>query len=498
MKIKFTAHIKQHAGDVLLECQDSFDYNLENLSFAVSDGVSQAYRPELWSRILTKAYVTSPDSFFVRNEAGQYVINSNLGLSCKWSEEDKAAYRNASPQEQFVLDMKKNSINIGAATFIGVKLKKEGIVYHTIGDSVLFFFDYDTKELTAYSSMMPESGEMVFNNSPEYIDTNECNHGKVVSGILPYKKGILFMATDALSDWIVERKASAEVIETILQDMMSIPSHEDYDYFIDCARNDENPTKLKDDDTTFIALEFTDIDGEEPVIEQNYTEKFDNLYVTNLICELNHVKNDLEEQRSKRSKLELALKNNVRQINKLTEEVDAAKEQDKEREREISTLKTNALGLTSQINKLQGELNAARREKSSLDSSVSSLKNDKQRLSAENQSLKIDNQRLTKENQQLREQPIITSDNDGEITELKNKLNESQAKEQQVTKQLKALQNSLIELKGYTSISPLDLASRFPFLADIGTSTEVQVTTITVGIPTKDGGFIIQNETNNT
>lgn len=491
MKIKFTAHIKQHAGDVLLECQDSFDYNLENLSFAVSDGVSQAYRPELWSRILTKAYVTSPDSFFVRNEAGQYVINSNLGLSCKWSEEEKAAYRNASPQERFVLDMKKNSINIGAATFIGVKLKKEGIVYHTIGDSVLFFFDYDTKELTAYSSMMPESGEMVFNNSPEYIDTNECNHGKVVSGILPYKKGILFMATDALSDWIVERKASAEVIETILQDMMSIPSHEDYDYFIDCARNDENPTKLKDDDTTFIALEFTDIDGEEPVIEQNYTEKFDNLYVTNLICELNHVKNDLEEQRSKRSKLELALKNNVRQINKLTEEVDATKEQDKEREREISTLKTNAQGLTSQINKLQGELNVARREKSSLDSSVSSLKNDKQRLSAENQRLKIDNQRLTKENQQLREQTNITSDNDGEITELKNKLNESQAKEQQVIKQLKALQNSLIELKGYTSISPLDLASRFPFLADIGTSTEVQVTTITVGIPTEDGGCII-------
>lgn len=491
MKIKFTAHIKQHAGDVLLECQDSFDYNLENLSFAVSDGVSQAYRPELWSRILTKAYVTSPDSFFVRNEAGQYVINSNLGLSCKWSEEEKAAYRNASPQERFVLDMKKNSINIGAATFIGVKLKKEGIVYHTIGDSVLFFFDYDTKELTAYSSMMPESGEMVFNNSPEYIDTNECNHGKVVSGILPYKKGILFMATDALSDWIVERKASAEVIETILQDMMSIPSHEDYDYFIDCARNDENPTRLKDDDTTFIALEFTDIDGEEPVIEQNYTEKFDNLYVTNLICELNHVKNDLEEQRSKRSKLELALKNNVRQINKLTEEVDATKEQDKEREREISTLKTNAQGLTSQINKLQGELNVARREKSSLDSSVSSLKNDKQRLSAENQRLKIDNQRLTKENQQLREQPNITSDNDGEIAELKNKLNESQAKEQQVIKQLKALQNSLIELKGYTSISPLDLVSRFPFLADIGTSTEVQVTTITVGIPTKDGGFII-------
>lgn len=189
----------------------------------------------------------------------------------------------------------------------------------------------------------------------------------------------------------------------------------------------------------------------------------------------------------------------------MTGEVDAAKEQDKEREKEINTLRTNAQGLTSQINKLQGELNVARKEKSSLDGSVSSLKNDKQRLSAEyqrlktdnqrlsaeNQRLKTDNQRLTNENQQLREQPKIASDCDGEIAELKNKLNVSQAKEQQVIKQLKALQDSLIELKGYTSISPLELASRFPFLADIGTSTEVQVTTITVGIPTKDGGFKI-------
>lgn len=474
MKIKFTAHIKQHAGDVLLECQDSFDYNLENLSFAVSDGVSQAYRPELWSRILTKAYVTSPDSFFVRKETGQYIINSNLGLSYEWSEEEKAAYRNASPQEQFILDMKKNSINIGAATFIGVKLKKEGIAYHTIGDSVLFFFDYDTKELTAYSSMILESGEMLFNNSPEYIDSNECNHGNIVSGILPYRKGILFMATDALSDWIIERKASAEAIEIILQDMISIPSHEDYDYFVDFARNNENPIKLKDDDTTFIALEFTDIDCEDTIIEQNYTEKFDKLYINNLITELNNAKNELEIQRSACSKSDLALKNKERQIGILAKDLNVAQEKNIEREKEINTLKGDVQRLTSQIKELEYNLNAARREISSLDSSVRTLTNDKQRL--------------TKENQQLRTQSNKTSDKDNEIASLKMKLNESQAKKQQAIDELKALQNSLIVLKEHTSISPLDLASHFPFLADSGTSTEVQVRTITIGIPTKDGG----------
>lgn len=477
MKIKLTAHIKQHAGDVLLECQDSFDYNLENLSFAVSDGVSQAYRPELWSRILTKAYVTSPDSFFVRNEVGQYVINSNLGLSHKWVEDENIAYKNASPQEQFILDLKKNSINFGAATFVGVKLEKEGIAYHTIGDSVLFFFDYNTKKLSAYSSMMPESGEMVFNNNPEYIDSNECNHGNIVSGILPYRKGILFMATDALSDWIVERKASDKGIETILQDMMSIPSHDDYDNFVDCARNDENPTKLKDDDTTFIALEFTDVDNEKPIIEQNYTEKFDSLYTNNLINELNKAKNESESQRSARSKSDLALKNKERQIDKLNSDLESAKENEKEKEQEIEALKSDIQRLNANIKKLQKDLSSALRDKSSLQSSVSSLKSEKQRL-------------LT-ENQQLRKNSNTTTDKDAKtIANLESQLNASRAKEQQAMDQLKALQNSLIELRGRTSLSPLDLAS-LPFLGDIGTSTEVQVTTITIGTPTKDGGFEI-------
>ena len=65
MKIFLTAHIKQHAGDILLECQDSFDYNLEKKTFSVSDGVSQAYRPELWSRLLTSSFVNNPDTWCI-------------------------------------------------------------------------------------------------------------------------------------------------------------------------------------------------------------------------------------------------------------------------------------------------------------------------------------------------------------------------------------------------------------------------------------------------
>ena len=497
MRIGLTAQIKQHAGDVLLECQDSFDYNLENLSFAVSDGVSQAYRPELWSRILTKAFVDSPKAFFVKNEAGQNVINSQLGLSDKWSSDEQAAYNSASPQEQFILDMKKNAINIGAATFIGVKLNREGIEYHTIGDSVLFFFDYETKELTAYSSMMPESGEMVFNNSPEYIDSNECNHGNVISGVIPYRKGILLMATDALSDWIVERKSSANAFETILQDLISIPTHEDYDKFVDSARNDENPTKLKDDDTTFIALEFIDVDNRELEFEQKFAEKFDKLYTNNLINELNNAKNESEAQRSALSKSDLERKNIERQLGRTNKDLESAKN-------EIASLQNNAQGLNAKINKLQGDLNTALSTKSSLQNSVNTLtrenqnlRNENQSLKGENNSLKTENQRLktenqllTSENQQLKKASNATTDEDT-VVNLRNQLNTAHASYRQAMDELELFKTAILELKGRSFLSPFDFESLFPFMGGSDTSTGVQVTTIKIGTPTKAGGFKI-------
>lgn len=476
MKIKLTAHIKQHAGDILLECQDSFDYNLENLSFAVSDGVSQAYRPELWSRILTNNYVSTPDSFFVQNEVNQFIINPNLGLRLKWDEEEKVAFNSANSMEQFILNMKKKSIDFGAATFIGVKLEKDGIKYQTIGDSVLFFFDYEKNKLSAYSSMIPKNGEMVFTNSPEYIDSNEHSHGKIISGLLPYRNGILFMATDALSDWIMDRNASKKDIKNILLDLMSISSHVDYDRFVDVARNDENPTKLKDDDTTFIALELTDIEKDDVIIEQIYAEKFDNLYFKNLISELKNAKNETDALRR-------AISKSKRQIEQLTTDLKYAKERDSDKEQEIDKLKSETKSLTTTVTQLKQDLITVQEEKTSLRNSVNTLKDNIRHL-------KEKCQRLPDENQKSRKKSNTSADKDAVIADLESQLNASQAKEKQAVDELKALHNWLIELRRRSSLSPLDLAS-LPFLADLGSSTEVQGTTITIGTPTKDGGFKI-------
>lgn len=502
MKIKFTTHIKQHAGDILLECQDSFNYNLENLSFAVSDGVSQAYRPELWSRVLTEAYVNNPETFFIKDSDNNLVINPVLGLSSKWNEAENLAYKNATPQEQFVLDMKKNAINVGAATFIGIKLVKEGISFQTIGDSVLFFFDYETKKLMAYSSMMPESGDMVFNNNPEYIDSNECNHGKVISGLLPYREGILFLATDALSDWIVERRFPSDKIENILKDLMAISTHDAFDIWVDNARNDANPTKLKDDDTTFIAIEFFNTSDENIEVSHNFTVKFDALMKDSLLSELNSQRNELEEIRSAKSKSELALRGKEKQITGLTSDLESCRTEVENKRNEIARLNSEIQSLNNQINKLKADLSNSELECRRLRSANSTLGTDKSKLDNELRISRQEVSRLKSENKKLesvinahKSSPATSTKKDEEIARLNSELNEAATKMQNLQSELDSLRDivkktrTLYDTTGELTI--LDLNTLFSqILGETLVSQEVYIQqSIVVGKPTGDGGF---------
>ncbi|WP_106832058.1 hypothetical protein [Parabacteroides pacaensis] len=502
MKIKFTSHIKQHAGDILLECQDSFNYNLENLSFAVSDGVSQAYRPELWSRILTEAYVNNSDTFFIKDSENNLVVNPILGLSSKWNEAETFAYKNATPQEQFVLDMKKNAINVGAATFIGVKLVKEGVSFQTIGDSVLFFFDYETKELKAYSSMMPESGDMIFNNNPEYIDSNECNHGKIISGLLPYREGILFLATDALSDWIVERRFPSDKIERILRELMAISTHNAFDIWVDNARNEANPTKLKDDDTTFIAIEFIDTSDSNIEVGHNFTVKFDALMKDSLLSELNSQRSELEEIRSAKSKSELALRGKEKQITGLTSDLESCKTEVENKRAEITRLNSEIKSLNSQIKKLKADLSVSDSECRRLRSANSTLGTDKSNLENELRTSRQEVSRLKSENKKLesiinahKSSPAPSTKKNEEIAQLNSELNEAATKMQILQSELDLLRDivkktrTLYDMNG--KLTTLDLNTLFSqILGETLVSQEVHIQqTIVVGKPTGDGGF---------
>ena len=340
MEIRLTAHIKQHAGDILLECQDSFNYNLDNRAFAVSDGVSQAYCPELWSRLLTSAYVRHPEIFFTRSQDGLR-LNTDLDLKDNWEAMEADICARADSQEKFILSLKKESVGVGAATFIGVHLKEEGIVYQTVGDSVLFFYDTREERLDIISSMVSD-GEMAFTNSPEYIDTEERIRGKVAEGILPFKDGILFMATDALSDWILaDKETTLEKIERLI----NVGDHIAYSNCIDALRTDKED-KMKDDDATFIALEFSGTEDTEPHFIINYAPLFDQLTQEDLLLQYKIASTSMEGMKQAKSKTEFELTKTKRDL--------AAKEN------RIGELEAEVGILTDEIEQLNKTVNALR------------------------------------------------------------------------------------------------------------------------------------------
>lgn len=511
MKINLTAHIKQHAGDILLECQDSFDYNLEKKTFSVSDGVSQAYRPELWSRLLTFSYVNNPEAFFIKTGENKYEINPKMGLKTTWNEEVNKAYENATPQERFLLDMKKDAINLGAATFIGVQLISCGIEYFTIGDSVLFFYDYETGDFKAISSMISDDGNMAFNNSPEYIDTNENCNGKIIHGILPYKMGILFLATDALSDWIVERR-SLDVKET-LDTLMKIPDHDTYDKYIDDIRNESQPKKLKDDDTTFLALEFVEIDGNNVEIIPAYAVSFKNLVYGETIKELRKKSEELDTLRSAKFNIERTLKQKEKDYNKISSENESQLQELSSCKTQIKTLEQTISGLESQIDQLKKQLTAANGQVTTLSQQKRSIESEKGRLESENQRLasnlstmQTENIQLQKENKRLegllkKDKNVTPSDNtinkkseQSEISRLQNELNQSQAKLFQTQNELESLKKRIEDIKSsYDNTGTTDLSDLISLFATLGEAPTVCVSYIesTTFKKTKDGGFEI-------
>lgn len=505
MNFKITAHIKQHAGDILNECQDSISINENNLSFSVADGVSQAYRPELWSRLLTKSFVNDPENFFIE-QSGHIVINPSLNLKEIWASMVDKAYLEATEQEKFLLDMKKDAVGIGASTFIGVQIVSDRINYYTIGDSVLFFYSKNTKELSIISSMIPDNGEFVFNNSPEYIDTYEVNHGCVLKGDIPLEEGTLFMATDALSDWIIEQK---DDFLNAVHRFISIGDHQSYDIFIDNLRAGIELPKIKDDDTSFIAIEITD----NPVIkshdiEFNNYEEFDSLIQKETKAELKKKIEENELIRSELSQSKLILRRKDKELKRFGDDVNALNNKVSDCESIISDLKEQLIGLNktissqnSEIIQLRSSSQAGSRKNKTLGDQIKKLQGDIQTLDSENKKLENERTLLAKRIKSLENAPtpkVSIQEYENKIKELEGELNISKSECAQLKLSIQEIQKLLAKIQSsYDSASSqlIDYSDLIILLDKYGGIVKVSEVTFiekqTFNNPTNDGGFQI-------
>lgn len=501
MKLKITAQIKQHAGDMLSECQDSFDINVDNLSFAVADGVSQAYRPELWSRLLTNYFVQHPNTFFIGNNQN-FKLNSNLNLKDRWEELVERAYEDATDNERFLLDMKRSSVNIGASTFIGVKFNDDGIQYFTIGDSVLFFYSFQRRKLEIISSMLGDSGTLAFNNSPEYIDTNEQCHGNIIEGRLDYEDGIILMATDALSDWIVEQK---DTFEQAIDTLLRCKNHKEYDTLINELRLGKQRPKLKDDDTTFIAIEISEADSREITMEFSYAESFENLIKNESVLELKKKTEQYEEAQGEISRLEISIRRGEKALKSLENEKSALEASLEQERKEHSALKTQYSKISNEKDALESQLNTAKSAGEQRKRDILSLEKEKAKLEEEVRQYKKREKSL---NQQIRDlkNPVQSPRPMGsttpcraghtEMDSLQTQLNTEIAEKSAVLKQIEEIKSLLGQIRQAYDASQCRLTNYDALLTLLNLfSSESQIIEVTFiekqkfGQSTGDGGF---------
>ncbi len=246
--IKIKSFFDHKRGVDYWDGADRLAMNLERGRFAVADGVSQSFLPNLWAEILCNSFVNS-DADAEEDWIGHYSENQ-LAVDCQlWRERSEDTLRNANEEEAFLLQLSKDEYKFAGSTLVGIVIRDHSVFYNVLGDSCLFVFDKETRSLTSYSTINEQVG---FTTAPDYL----LSGGKVVGqwrhGSIPLKPGILFLLTDALSEWFTKEYAENP---TLVEQLWALDSHKVFMELVEDARETD---AMKDDDVALMMLKVED------------------------------------------------------------------------------------------------------------------------------------------------------------------------------------------------------------------------------------------------
>lgn len=242
--MKVRAYITHKLAEEYSDCQDRFCINKESCRIAVSDGMSQSIFPDYWADILSKFYAYN----------GHCNEEDRKNLCPEWEAKVKAFYKEQEAQGKNPW-MLRNSLtqrNGAGATLCGVTFddaqKWRG---HVLGDSCVI--EIDLKEKCPLRVLSSE--EKAFDCFPDYYDSYPEKQGKGkirdIEGVINETK-ILLIASDPFSEFIQKNRESGEICAEMIEQILSLDSHESYCSFV----NNWRKKGLHNDDSTLCIIEF--------------------------------------------------------------------------------------------------------------------------------------------------------------------------------------------------------------------------------------------------
>lgn len=246
-------------NETISDCQDYYQSNVEKDSFAIADGASQSFYPSLWAEFLVNHFCENPDINQGNWQQWLEVIQE------KWLSEVKYKVEQAKNEGHSSWITNSNRLNVyqhsATSTFIGLRFLENEVKVSIVGDSCLFIIKNNPSKNTNRllgTYLLKESKD--FGNRPEYFASyNKNNDFEPYLFNVPLKnkqnseKLYFILTTDALSEYVFN---CLENKEKIIGKLLNIDSQEQFESFVESARNSKT-IKMKNDDVTLMILELS-------------------------------------------------------------------------------------------------------------------------------------------------------------------------------------------------------------------------------------------------
>ena len=208
MLISVKGFIYHKTAEKYIDCFDRYRVNEYTNKFAISDGVSKSFFPDVWAELLVE--------FFTENRGRVNIaeVQSYRRIQSEWLK--RVGEIVSKPNQKYFVRNFFIEGRPAAATFAGLHLfRDEGKNMWeamALGDSFLFFVPKDINiddnfhKITYLSS----KSNFEFDNYPDFFDSrNVVNKGKIKQKIDELKPGTFYLMTDALSEWFLSNKQRA-------------------------------------------------------------------------------------------------------------------------------------------------------------------------------------------------------------------------------------------------------------------------------------------------
>src|SRR5258706_1235013 len=209
MEISVKGFIYHKSAEGFADCFDRLGVNKKANKFAVSDGVSKSFFPDVWAELLIE--------FFLQNEGRINLTDteSYKSIQKEWVKR-VGEIVNRPNQKYFVRNFFLQG-RPAAATFVGLHFFKENNNFKweaiALGDSFLFYVPEDLKNITADFEKvvyLSSKKDLKSNNCADLCDSRSVIHkGKIKQKRNDLKGGTFYLMTDALAEWFISEKQEA-------------------------------------------------------------------------------------------------------------------------------------------------------------------------------------------------------------------------------------------------------------------------------------------------